>query len=112
MCSGRFAGRSVVGFADHVGLRRGGRIPALANSLDVVAHDWRAGDWLGRIDFSAGAGRGIRHHRRIAAGQHDDARDTWRLACEMVHLSGIAWLGDIRRRFGAAADDGWSTWRP
>jgi CIC family chloride channel protein len=84
----------------------------LPNSLDVVAHDWRAGDWLGRIDFSAGAGRGIRHHRRIAARQRDDARDTWRVDGEMVHLGGIAWLGDIRRRFGAVADDGWSTWRP
>ena len=108
---GRFARRSVVGFADHVGLRCGRRISAFADSLDVVANDRRAGDWLGRVNLSAGAGGRLRHHWRVAARQCDHARDPWRVACQMVHLGGIAWLGNIRRCFGAVAHDGRSTRR-
>ena len=84
----------------------------LAHSLDVVACDWRFGDRPGRSDFSAGAGRRLRHHRRIAARQRDHARDSRRAAGEVVHLGGISWFGDIRRRAGAVVDDGRRARRP
>ena len=93
------------------GICGGGCVSEIADSLDVVAGDRRCGDRAGRFGFPAGAGRGLRHHRRLAAGNRDHARDSRRAAGEMVYLGGLVGFGDVRRRAGAIADDGWGTGR-
>src|SRR5215470_16832942 len=97
---------SAFGAADHVGLCGGGRVPASEDSLDVVAGDWRPGNWTWRTDFSRGAGRWLRHDWRFAARQRDDKGDPRDFAGEVVHLGGVVRIGNVGRRAGAAADDG------
>ena len=86
--------------------------PASADSLDVVAGDRRPGHWAWAADFPAGARRRLRHHRRTAAGQRDHESDSGSPAREVVHLGGLARLGHLGRRAGAAADDGRRARRP
>jgi len=74
LCSGRPYSRDIVSALDDVGLRGGRRLSAVTHSLD--AHDRWFGDRLGRIGFSAGARRGIRHNLWLAAGQRDYSCDT------------------------------------
>ena len=59
--------RSAIGAAHPRGIRRRGSVQEAADSLDVVAGDRRRVCGIGRTDLSAGAGRWIRHHRRLCS---------------------------------------------
>ena len=61
----RTAGGRAFGAADGRGVCGRRCVPEAAHSLDVVAGDRRSGGRLGRADLPAGAGRGLRHHRRV-----------------------------------------------
>ena len=50
--------------------------------------------------------------RQSVAGQRNDRGDPWSFAGEMVYLGGVPGIGNVRRRAGAAVDDGRSTGRP
>src|SRR5712692_222997 len=109
MRTGGSLGWRTVGATDYVGVRGRRRLSAFDHPLDVVACDWRYSHWPGRLDFPAGLGRRVRHHRWTASRERDDTRDSWNIAREMVHLGGVARFWHIGWRSGAAIDDGWCT---
>ena len=92
----RAARRRAVGAADAGGLRRGRRVPAPADPLDVVAGDRRPGDRHRRLDVSAGARRRLRRDRRAAAGRRRRTRDR-RRADRQVDRSGRSRSARARR---------------
>ncbi len=108
---GLACGRAL-GAVNSGGLCCRGRFSTPADSLDVVAGDRRIGRRNRRIDFPAGAGRRLRHHRRAAARRRSAQRNPGNFAGEIRDLGGFAGVGNLRRSAGAAADDGRSAGRP
>src|SRR6516162_4630190 len=106
MCARRTSGGGIVGAVDGFGLRRRRFLSKTSNSLDVVAGDWRFGHRPRRIGFPASFGSWVRHDRRIAARKRDDEGYSRRAYREMVYLGCFAWIGNVGRRFSAAAHDG------
>ena len=66
---------------------------------------------VGGLIFPQALGVGYDTIGELAARKRDDARDSRRAAGEMVYLGGVARLGHVGRRAGAAADDGRSAGR-
>src|ERR1700684_67461 len=66
---------------------------------------------LGGVVVSQALGGGLRHDWKFVAGLGDDARDSGRVAGEMVYLGGVARIGNVWRRARTVADDGRSTRR-
>jgi CIC family chloride channel protein len=106
LISRRIAGGRVISAADHGGVCGGGSVSAVADPLDVVARAWGAGDRTRRVDLSASIGRGLRHHRSALTRRCPSERNRRYFTGEIGDLGDIARVWDLRRRIGAASDDG------
>ena len=95
-----------VGAADAGGLRIRRRVPAPADSLDVVAGHRRPRHRHRRLPLPAGARRRLRRRSaRCCRATCRCTRDRRRARREVDDLGGLARLGHLGRRARAAADD-------
>ncbi len=111
MCHCGTAGRRSLRAADNWCVCGGRLVHEATDSLEVVAGDRRPGCRIGRADFSAGAGSGVRHDPYAVAGRRGARGDRRSVIGEVGDLGDFPGIGDIGRCAGATVNDGGGTGR-